>query len=351
MLDLSQNDERSAIYFTYYLETGGLRKRLYSLSRLAITLYRLHIRGLIYFDISHNNIFLNQDDIPLVYLIDADNIEYESINKNVIFTPNFEVPEVVRGEANSLYSDIFAFGILSFLTLTTTHPFNGSGNKESDWDSDTYSKQQWELPWIEDGNDNSNKSKAGLRHNLAITNELDLLFHKLFEEGKDDKFKRPTLPIWIETLEKAATKTIKCNNCKMSYYDEIFEKCPYCDSKKPKRLIVKSYLYKDGQKLKERWKYITEITDNTKRIELPMYLFKSFDILKIDDTFLEINFIKKTRVDLYFEKEKENIYFQSKTPMVNTRKGIGLTKFEEGIKIIIEDVKNTTILVEIEIVK
>jgi len=346
--ELHRKDKRSAFYFAYYLETGGLRKRLYTLSRLAIALCRLHIRGLIYFDISHNNIFINNDDIPLVYLIDADNIEYESINKNILYTPNFEVPEVVKGESNSLYSDIYAFGILSFLTLTTTHPFDGEANGKADWDSEEENiREQWELPWIEDSNDDSNTSKAGLRHTLAITDELSQLFHKLFQDGKKDKFKRPTLPIWIESLEKAATKTIKCLNCKMSYYDDKFNKCPYCDTTKPRRLVVTSYVYKDNEKVKERWQFIKEITDDTKSIELPAYLFKSLDLLKIDNSFLEVIFSNKTRVDLHFVKENEEIYFESKTPMAYSRKRVGLKKIEDGIEIIVKD--KISILVKIEI--
>jgi len=346
--ELNNKDRRSAFYFAYYLKTGGLRKRLYALSRLALTLSRLHIRGLIYFDISHNNIFINNDEIPLVYLIDADNIEYESINKSIVYTPNFEVPEVVNGEPNSLYSDIYAFGILAFLTLTTTHPFDGASTGEADWDSeDEEKKEQWELPWIEDSDDDSNKSKAGLRHTLTITEELNQLFHKLFEAGKTDKFKRPTLPLWIESLEKSACKTIKCSDCAMSYYDDKFDICPYCDSLKPKRLIATSYVYKGDKKIEKRWKFVKEITEDTKSIELPIYLFKSLDLLKIDDSFLEIVFSKKTRVDLYFEKENEEIYFESKTPIVNSRKRIDLKKLEDGIEIIIKDKIN--ILVEIEI--
>ena len=345
---LSEKDRRSAFYFAYYLETGGLRKRLYTLSRLAITLNRLHIRGLIYFDISHNNIFINNDEIPLVYLIDADNIEYESINKSIVYTPNFEVPEIVKGEQNSLYSDIYAFGILSFLTLTTTHPFNGESNGEADWDSeDEERKEQWELPWIEDSKDDSNSTKAGLRGNLTITEELNYLFHKLFEEGKTDKFKRPTLLLWIESLEKSACKTIKCSDCCMSYYEDKFDICPYCDTSKPKRLIATSFVYKDNKKIKERWRFVKEITEHTKSIELPIYLFKSLDLLKIDDSFLEIFFSKKTRVDLHFEKEDEEIYFESTTPMARSRKRVGLKKLEDGIEIRVEDKIN--ILVEIEI--
>ena len=345
---LSEKDRRSAFYFAYYLETGGLRKRLYTLSRLAITLYRLHIRGLIYFDISHNNIFINEDDIPLVYLIDADNIEYDSINKSIVYTPNFEVPEVVKGEPNSLYSDVYAFGILSFLTLTTTHPFDGESDEEADWDSDDEDiKERWELPWIEDRNDDSNKSKAGLRHGLTISEELNYLFHKLFEEGKVDKFQRPTLPIWIESLEKSAIRTIKCLNCKMSYYDDKFDICPYCDTPKPKRLVAISYIYKDGQKVKERWRFVKELLSDTKRIELPIYLFKPFNVLKIDDSFLEIVFTKKTRIDLNFEKDEDEISFKGKAPIRNSRQRIGLKKMEEGIEIIVKD--KITILVEIEI--
>ena len=346
---LKDLDERSAIYFSYYLQTGGLRKRLYTLARLAIILNRLHTRGIVYFDISHNNIFLNSDDIPLVYVIDADNIEYESVNKDVVYTPNFEVPEVVKEEPNSTYSDIYAFGILSYLTLTTIHPFDGVGLEEDDWDSaDSEAKEKWELPWIEDSNDDSNKSKStGLRGSLTITEELSKLFHSLFEEGKVNKFQRPTLPIWIESLEKAACKTLLCSNCKMSYYDDLFNECPYCQTTKPKRLIIKSYYFKDNKKLQERWHLVKEILEDTKKIEIPNYIFKSFDILNIDDVFLEIKFSKKTRVELSFQKSSESIYFESKTPIVLFNKRVGLSKLEKGISIVTEG--DITTLVEIKI--
>lgn len=346
--ELENNDKRSAIYFSYYLKTGGLRKRLYSLSRLAIILYRLHSRGIVYCDISHNNIFINSDNIPLVYLIDADNIEYEAINKDAISTPNFEVPEIVAGEPNSTYSDIYAFGILGFLTLTTLHPFEGIGLDGDDWDSeDSEKKEKWELPWIEDSNDDSNKSKSsGLRGSLTITSELNKLFHKLFEDGKEDKYQRPTLPIWIESLEKAACKTLKCQSCKMSYYDDL-NNCPYCKENKPKRLIVKSFYYKDNKKQQERWNYVKEIPDDTKKIELPSYLFKQFNILKINDNFLEIKFPKRTRVELSFTKTDEDIYFESTTPIRTLNKRIGIEKVEGGISIITKH--DITTLVEIKI--
>ncbi|MEL0649924.1 hypothetical protein V6246_00735 [Algibacter sp. TI.3.09] len=348
--ELSKRDKRAALYFTHYNKSGGLRKRLYTLSRLAIVLNRLHTRGLVYFDISHNNVFINKDDIPLVYLIDADNIEYESINKQTVYTPNFEVPELMQNSPNSTYSDIYAFGILSFLTLTTKHPFDGEGLEEEDWDTEAaIKKEKWELPWIEDSNDDSNKSKAGLRGHLTITKELNILFHKLFEGGKFDKYQRPTLPLWIELLEKAACKTIKCSSCNMSYYNDVFDKCPYCESEKPKRLIVKSYYYIDGKKQEERWEYVREILEGTKIIEVPNYLFKSFDILKVDDVFLEIKFSRQTRIELSFNKTgDEKIFFESETskPIFN-KKSIRDEELKKGISIVtFSDIKT---LVEIKI--
>jgi len=338
------------LYVTHYLNSGGLRKRLYTSSRLAIILYRLHSRGILYFDISHNNIFINSDDIPLVYLIDADNIEYESVNKNTIFTPNFEVPELAKNnpEPNTTYSDIYAFG--SYLTLTTTHPFDGAGLKEADWDSDkTENKEKWELPWIEDSNDDSNKSNSGLKGALTITQELYKLFHQLFEEGKENKYTRPTLPLWIEFLEKAASSTFVCKGCGMSYYNNLFQECPYCQTAKPKRLIVKSYYYKGGQKQQQRWQFVKEIDIDTKTVELPSSVFKTFNILEIDDIFLEIKFPNKSRVELSFNKTDEEVYFESKTPMRVPNKRVGLKKLENGISIITQS--DITTLVEIKIEK
>jgi len=349
--DLYEKDKRSAFYFTHYLNTGGLRKRLYSLSRIAIVLNRLHSRGLVYSDLSHNNIFINKDEVPLVYLIDADNIEYENISSSIVYTPDYEVPEVVKGETNSLYSDIYSFAILSFITLTTTHPFKGQGMEEADWDSDnTETKEQWELPWIEDSNDDSNKSSTGLRANLTITKELDKLFHKVFEDGKKDKYQRPTLPLWIEAFEKAATKTIKCNNCNMSYYDDVFDMCPYCNNQKPQRIIVKSYYYKNGQKLNTKWYFVKEIDIHTvKKIEFPSYLFKSFDILNIDSSFLNIEFFQRRKKVIFnFFKNNESINFNSKN-ITLSKKEISLNKLKNNVSIIIQDDKDITTLIEIEI--
>ncbi len=65
-----------------------------------------------------------------------------------------------------------------------------------------------------------------------------------FEEGKKDPLKRPTMPLFIESLEKASLQVLECENCSMTYYDREWEICPYCDAKKPIRLVATSYYQK-----------------------------------------------------------------------------------------------------------
>jgi hypothetical protein len=97
-----------------------------------------------------------------------------------------------------------------------------------------------------------------------------------------------------------------------------------------------------------RWEYVKEILDEAQNIELSSYIFKSLDILKIDEIFLEIKFSKKTRVDLSFNNiDKEKIFFESKTPMAIFNKRVGLNKLENGISIV--TISDITTLVEIKI--
>ena len=301
--EFSKTNLRGAIFITHYLKTGSLRKRLYILAKIATILYRLHLRGLVYLDISPNNIFYSDK----IYFIDIDNLKYNSkiTQYDAIFTPDYEVPEVASNkESNSFYSDIYAFGILSFYLLTMQHPFKGEAflNSEDDWESEEV-KNIWELPWIEDLNDDSNRIAGGLRGSLTISDELNLLFHKLFEEGKIDKLQRPSLNLWIKSLVKSYIKTIKCPNCNMTYYDDKFIECPYCKYKKPPRIVLKSYLIKDNNKLDvNSYYYAKELSDNHTFFN---FLFKEFNI-DFTETFLEIIF-KKERVEFHFNKNDEEI--------------------------------------------
>ena len=315
--EYAKKDKRGAEFIAFYLKSGSLRKRLKLLSRLGAVLHRLYCRGMIYADISYNNIFFNDNSI---YLIDTDNIEYAHSFKGCVYTPEFEVPEIKRGESNSIYSDIYAYAILSFYLLTMIHPFDGE-LLNNDWDKEN--KNIWEIPWIEDSKDSSNESKkVSLRGALTMTSELDALFHSVFEDGRVDKLKRDSLPLWIESFEKAYSITLKCPKCGMTYYD-TFSNCPYCDSEKPKRIEFVSY-YQNGT---QRWKFIKEIK---KQISIKSYLFKPFEITKIDDEFLKIVKGKDTYDFIFKTTDKLFINKRPKTDAIYT---IPCEELEKGIEI------------------
>ncbi len=81
-----------------------------------------------------------------------------------------------------------------------------------------------------------------------LTRDLKNLLAQCFEEGKKDPLKRPTMPLFIERLEKASLQVLECENCSMTYYDRDYNReceiCPYCDAKKPIRLVATSYYQK-----------------------------------------------------------------------------------------------------------
>ena len=64
-------------YFSRYILTGGKRKRLIVFLEIAKILSKLHMNGLVYCDLSPNNIFITSKGKNVnVWLIDADNINY-----------------------------------------------------------------------------------------------------------------------------------------------------------------------------------------------------------------------------------------------------------------------------------
>lgn len=157
----------------------------------------------------------------------------------VIFTPNYGALEISQTSKNSdttnyntMLSDTFSFAIITYELLNMVHPFDGN---RADGDAENFI----ELPWIEDSEDDSNGS-CGLLP-FFLTRDLKNLLARCFEEGKKDPLKRPTMPLFIESLEKASLQVLECENCSMTYYDREWDICPYCDAKKPIRLVATSY--------------------------------------------------------------------------------------------------------------
>ena len=237
-----------------YCKNGGLRRRLYILGKAAQILAELHAAGLVYCDISQNNIFVTGDtefETPNVWFIDPDNIFTASEDcrrGNTVYTPRYGAPEVVlQQSACTQQSDIYAFALTAFEKLTLNYPFAGKAadNWEDgdDWDqssapatsappADPMQKAAaGELDWIwaESG---SNASTDGLPQALTLTDRLFTLFDRTFQTGRKNPDIRPSAFLWTKTLFEAYDLTLQCPHCTMSWYYNAQEtECPYCGHK------------------------------------------------------------------------------------------------------------------------
>lgn len=296
---LSQvNDKRSAQDLAHYANTGSTRRRLYALYKSAAILARLHNAGIVYGDVSPNNVFIG-DGIPCdCWLIDADNLRLEmaSSKSPSFYTPGFGAPEIVQGKDISRpRSDCWAFAVMAFQTLTLCHPFIGRMVLEPDesvgWNSDPsedgvpadLDEQAYagRLPFIDDNTDDSNSYTGGLYpRELVLTPQLRRLFQETFGAGRLSPHRRPSMSFWALELAKAVDNSIVCPNCQMSYFNAPnFEACPYCQTSRPPFAIART----------NRWKkLLLSNGNNTFQTPLPHRLFHPFSLSSGDVTEYEV---------------------------------------------------------------
>lgn len=210
----------------WFVETGGLRRRLTVLARTARLLGHLHSRGLVYGDPSPANVLFSSDET--VSLIDADNLRYASkpLSERVL-TPWFAAPEVYAGKSgvNSL-TDAFAFAAMAFQTLTLVHPLLGDQVSQDDAEAEE-AALRGEWPWIDHPDDDRNRSSAGLPRALVLTPGLLTLAEQTFGDGLLDPLARPGLSAWEEALWEAADRLLACPSCGAEA-DHTLEECPWC---------------------------------------------------------------------------------------------------------------------------
>jgi serine/threonine protein kinase len=240
MVPLGELDTKD---FDRYSKTGSVKRRLYGLYKTAAILARLHSAGIVYGDVSGNNILMGEGMAAEVWLIDADNLRYEAAAGGAIFTPGLGAPEVVRGEdVGRPRSDCWAFAVLAFKVLTMGHPFIGKRVLEPDdaagWDAEPAANgaptdpdeqaRAGYLPWIYDEDDDSNAAVAGIPPQLVLTRELMALFQETFGPGRLEPHRRPTMPLWARALARAFDSSLVCKKCFRSYFTPSFTECPYC---------------------------------------------------------------------------------------------------------------------------
>ena len=358
-----------------FLETGGHRYRLEVLSKCASVLAQMHSAGLVYCDISANNVFVTESaegENQNVWFIDTDNLFVQGSGEKLVYTPRYAAPEIIRAKTDSCSqnSDLYSFAVLAFECLSMIHPFAGDATQgdESEegggWDetdagegedgSEMDPAYTGEFAWVEDVSDKSNHTSDGFPRKLFLTDELFTLFNQTFTEGKENPEARPTAYFWQKALAAASDQTLKCPECKMSHvYDETLTECPYCGAPLPDVLKI-------CEEASGKIVFVREITLGAK-IQVPERILVPFDtkynslpalvilieqeqeeddgVVVLKDEFevmIEDEFdvtIKKTDVD-FFSSLRVNVLFEGKNKILSTAaQTFPLSKSEGKIEI------------------
>lgn len=230
----------------WYQATGGLRRRLRLLAHAGEALAGLHAHGLIYGDVSHHNVYVS---VPVeaveAWLIDLDNLRHDSDLESAVYTAGYGAPEVVNGKAGpTSFSDAWGFAVLAFHTLTLLHPFCGNlvDEGEPELEEEAFAGR---LPWVDHATDERNRSTWGIGRGTVLSKRLAKLARLTFEEGRDDRTKRPGVSAWVEELHRAADRAVRCGGCGGNYLLDM-PRCPWCDCPQEPSLRVEIRRWEPG---------------------------------------------------------------------------------------------------------
>lgn len=273
----------------HYATTGSTRRRLLALSKCASILARLHTSGLVYGDISPNNVFISDNPSNEVWLIDADNLRFELSGGGIsAYTPAYGAPEVVRGiDSSRPRSDSWSFAVMAFKILSLNHPFVGKKVLEPDGDGGGWDAEPMAdgapadldekafagyFPFVDDEDDKSNQSVGGLPRELVATPKIRFLFQETFGMGRIQPHRRPGMGFWAMELARAFDHSLLCPACKMSYFNDNNNECPYCSMPCPAYFRAKT----------PRWEVL--ISQESTGFKLPNRLFHPFSFEHNDET-------------------------------------------------------------------
>jgi serine/threonine protein kinase len=339
----SISEENRAPHIQDYLDQGGLKRRIGILCQLARTLNQLHSRGMLYGDISPDNIFVSDDiNHTETWLIDCDNISFESHPGLAVYTPEYGAPELVRGEAMlSSLTDCWSFAVVAYQLLTHNHPLKGNlvNDGEPEIENEAF---RGEHPWINDPDNLDNENFSNLPIQLIENSNLPALFQQTFGLGMHSPIERPTLAQWLEALTEVDEHLFTCSECggysllpmEEFYLDEIL--CFFCDENMANDLVIfEEFIQLSEQEKNEKYPDLKEKKMATgrrvciqpgdkKELKRLMPTF-SYDKIPSDHIQLEYDDEKLviTPVEpLHISRGDNNIQeFKKKVPLKNSRKG------------------------------
>lgn len=253
-----------------FLRTGGLRRRLKLLAKLARTLAKLHGRGLAYGDLSPANIFVSKDvEFAEVWLIDCDNISYHSRSSDIrLYTPDYGAPEILRGISGiNTFTDSWSFAVIAYQLLTMKHPLKGDLVNDGEPELEEQALQG-DFPWVEHPDDDQNQCTGGIPSELVFTKRLRELMDQCFRLGMNDPDERPSLAAWSEAFAEASVRLLDCENCHSTFYYNKTKQCPFCDHEQAEHsnMVIKEYFWLPADVLPEGANSMTDCWISTGRV-------------------------------------------------------------------------------------
>jgi DNA-binding helix-hairpin-helix protein with protein kinase domain len=188
----------------------------------------LHSSGLCYADISFGNLFVDPASGD-IQICDNDNVCVDGERSDVLGTPYFMAPEIVRGEAvPSIVADRHSLAVVLFYLLLRHHPLFGAREYAlPDLTPDSLRELLGEQPlFIFDPDDSSNRPVSAAQENPiiiwpALPGFVRDLFTTAFTAGlRDYAAGRVTESQWRSAMRRLEDLVRRCPTCNsQQFYD------------------------------------------------------------------------------------------------------------------------------------
>lgn len=182
----------------------------------------LHSTGYCYRDISFGNIVFDPQTGETL-ICDCDNVTPEGLDEfsQIIGTPLFMAPEILRGEAiPSIQTDLYSLAVLLFYLLVLNHPLDGAREAQIRcFDFEAMNRLYgYEPLFIFDPDDASNRPVPGIHDNALILWELlpsalKELFTRTFTAGLTDPYRRARESEWKGAFCNMRDAIWNCPHC------------------------------------------------------------------------------------------------------------------------------------------
>ena len=219
----------------WYRERYTLKKRYQIIVNLFDALRKIHLAGLIFTDLSPNNIMVHKKQNQIVF-IDTDNTRKRTDSYlSVLGTPGYMAPEVYRKPDAKLArennidpkilsnsgritteSDVFSAAVIAFQLLTLWHPFIGDEIEEGTPDDETRALEIKTDYIFKAGTSNTSSYALVPQFQELTTPEIRRLFERTFDEGKEHPALRPTAEEFLEAFQNALDMIVECPSCGFS---------------------------------------------------------------------------------------------------------------------------------------